>query len=74
MITAPRRHKHPSSSANRSSGIGVTVNANAEFNLMAVNPIIECFSWDLLTKYCHGLESSAVPTAPPFLFETLPIC
>jgi len=32
-ITAPRRHKHPSSRANRSSDVAVTVNINAEFNL-----------------------------------------
>jgi hypothetical protein len=41
MITTPRRHKHPSSGANRSSDFGVTVNINAEFKLMAVNHIIE---------------------------------
>jgi hypothetical protein len=41
MITTPTRHKHPSSGANRPSDVGVTVNINAEFNLMAVNPIIE---------------------------------
>jgi len=51
MITTPRRHKNPSSSANRSSDIGVTVNINAEYNLIAVNPIIECFSGDLVTEY-----------------------
>jgi len=72
MITAPRRHKHPSSSANRSSDVGVTVNINAELNLMAVNPIIECFSRDLVTEYCQGLESSAIYNAPPFFVETLP--
>ena len=33
MIITPRRHKHPSSSANRPSDIAVTVNINAEFNL-----------------------------------------
>jgi len=60
MITAPRRHKHPANGANRPSDFGVTVNINAEFNLMAVNPIMECFSRDLITKYCEGLESSAV--------------
>jgi len=72
MIPAPRRHKHPSSGANRPSDIGVTVNINAEFNLMAVNLIIECLSRDLVTKYCHGLESSAVYPAPPLFVETLP--
>jgi hypothetical protein len=54
MIIAPRRHEHPSSIANRPSDIGVTVNINAAFNLMAVNPIIECFSRDLITEYCRG--------------------
>jgi len=39
---------------------------------MAVNPIIECFSRDLVPKYCHGLVSSVVFTAPPFLVESLP--
>jgi hypothetical protein len=38
---------------------------------MALNPIIECFSRDLVTEYCQGLESSAVHTAPPFVVETL---
>jgi len=32
-ITAPRRHKHPSSGANTPSDFAVTVNINAEFNL-----------------------------------------
>jgi len=36
-----------------------------------VNPIIECFSRDPVTEYCHGLESSAVDTAPPFFIEIL---
>jgi len=39
---------------------------------MAVNPIIECFSRDLVPKYCHSLELSAVYTAPPFFVESLP--
>ena len=72
LITVPRRHKHPSSGANRPSDIGVTVNINAEFNLMALNPIIECFSRDLVTEYCQGLESSTVYTAPPLFVETHP--
>jgi len=38
---------------------------------MAVNPIIECFWRDLAPEYCHGLESSAVNTAPPFFVESL---
>ena len=39
---------------------------------MAVNPIIESFSRDLVTGYCQSLESSAVYTAPPCFVETLP--
>jgi hypothetical protein len=31
--------------------VGVTVNINAEFYLIAVNPIVECFSRDLITGY-----------------------
>jgi hypothetical protein len=38
---------------------------------MAVDPIIECISRDLVTEYCHGLESGAVYTVPPFFVETL---
>jgi hypothetical protein len=70
MIIAPRRHQHPSSSANRPSDVAVTVNFDAEFNLMPVNPIIEYFSRDLLREYCQGLEASTVPTAPPFFVES----
>jgi hypothetical protein len=33
--------------------------------------MIECFSRDLVTKYCQGLESTMVHTAPPFFVETL---
>jgi hypothetical protein len=33
MIIAPRSHKHPSSGANRPSGVAVTVKIKAEFNL-----------------------------------------
>jgi hypothetical protein len=43
MILASRRHPHPSSGANRNSDIAVTENFHAEFNLMAVDPIMECF-------------------------------
>ena len=43
MIITPRRLKHPSSGANRPSDVAVTVNINAEFDLMAVNLINECF-------------------------------
>jgi hypothetical protein len=49
MIPLPRRYKHSSNSANRPSDVGGTVNITAEFNLMAVNPIIECISWNLVT-------------------------
>jgi len=72
MIPAPRWHKHPSGSANRPSDVGVTVSINAEFNLMAVNLIIVCFTWDLVTEYCHGLESSMVYPGPPIFVDTLP--
>jgi hypothetical protein len=46
MIIAPRMLKHPSSGDNRPSDVAVTVNRNAEFNefnLMAVNRIIDAF-------------------------------
>jgi hypothetical protein len=33
MRIAPRRHKDPSSGANRPSDVAVTVNINAEYNL-----------------------------------------
>jgi len=72
MITVLRRHKHPSSSANRPPDVALTVNMNAEFNLMAVNPIIECNSRDLISEYCQGIESSMVFTATPFFVKTLP--
>jgi len=36
MIITPRRHKHPSGSANRPSDVAVTVNINAEFNLSSI--------------------------------------
>jgi hypothetical protein len=50
------------------------VNFNAEFNLMSVEPIIECFPRDLIREYYQGLEASAVSTAPPIFVETLPGC
>jgi hypothetical protein len=53
MIIAPRRHQHPSSGANRPSDVAVTVNFNAELNLMPVNPIIEWFSRNLVPEYCQ---------------------
>jgi len=39
--------------------------------MMAVIPIAECFSRDLGPEYCHGLESSAVLTAPPYFVQSL---
>jgi hypothetical protein len=36
---------------NRPSDVAVAVNFNAEFNLMPGNPIIECFSKDLVHEY-----------------------
>jgi len=69
MIPAPRRHKHPSSSPNRPADVATTVNINDEFNLMAVNPMIECFSRNLVPEYCQGLESSTVYLAPPFFID-----
>jgi len=72
VITTPRRHKHSWSGANRPSDVAVTVNINTEFNLMAVNPIIEYFSRNLLLEYCQGLKSCTVYTLPPFCVETLP--
>jgi hypothetical protein len=72
MITPSGRHKHPSSSANRPSDVGVTVYINAGYNLMAVDSIIEFFSRDLVTEYCQGLESSAVYTAPLYVVNFLP--
>jgi hypothetical protein len=62
---------HLSSGANRPPDNAVTVNINAEFNLIPVDPIIECFSRDLVPEYCHALEASAVSTALPFLIESL---
>jgi hypothetical protein len=71
MIIAPRRHQHPSTGTHRPSVVTVTANFNAEYNLMAVNPIIDYFSRDLVPEYCHGLESSAVSTAPPIVVKSL---
>jgi len=71
MIIVPRRHQHPSCSANRPSDVAVTVNFNAEFNLVPVNPIMKYFSRDLIPEYCQGLEAGAVSTAPPFFVESL---
>jgi hypothetical protein len=72
MITGPSGYKHPSSGVNWPADVGVTVNINAEFNVMALNPIIKCFSRDLVTEYCQGLESSVVYNAPSIVVESLP--
>jgi len=72
VITLPTTHKHPSSGAKWPSHIAVTVNSNAEFHLMAVNPIITCDSRNLVPKYCQGLEYSAFYTASPIYVESLP--
>jgi hypothetical protein len=53
MTILSKRHQHPSSGANRPSDVAVTVNFNAEFNLKPVNPLIECFSRDLVPEYCQ---------------------
>jgi len=72
MITAPTWHKLPSSGANRPSEVAVTVDINVECNQIAVNPIIDCFSRDLVPEYCHGIESSKVYTVPPCFVESHP--
>jgi hypothetical protein len=72
MITMPRRHNHPSRGANRPSDIAVTVNINAEINLMDDYPVIEYFSMRLVPEECQSVESSAVYTAPPFCVESVP--
>ena len=41
---------------------------------MAVNPIIECVSRDLIPEYCHGSESSVVYSVPPIFVESHPGC
>jgi hypothetical protein len=50
----------------------VTVNINAEFNLMAVNTIIECFPKNLVPENGQSLQSSMFYTAPPMFVEYLP--
>jgi len=72
LILAPRRYMHPSSGANSPLDIPITVNINAEFNLMTVNPIIECVWRDLIPEYSHCLQSSAVYTAPPCFVKFFP--
>jgi len=59
MITTTRMHKCPSSGANRPSDFAVTVNINAEFHVMAVSPIIECFAKDFVHGYSHSMEFCA---------------
>jgi hypothetical protein len=71
MIIAPRTHHHSSSGANRPPDVAVTENFTAELNLIAVNPIIEFFSRELVPTYCQGLESSTMYTAHPFFVESL---
>jgi len=71
MIVAAGNHQHTSSGANRPSDVAWTVNFNAEFNLIVVNSIIECFSKDLIPEYWQGLESDTVYTVPPFFVESL---
>jgi hypothetical protein len=71
MIIAPRRHRHPSSCANRPPDIAVTVNFNPQLSLLPGNPIIECCSKDLVPEYCQGFEASAVSNAPPVFIESL---
>jgi hypothetical protein len=39
---------------------------------MAINPMIEWVSRDLVPQYCHGPEASAVNTAPPVYVGPLP--
>jgi hypothetical protein len=46
------------------------VNFNAEFSLMPVDPMIECFSRDVVPEYTQGLEASVVCTVPPFFVES----
>jgi hypothetical protein len=36
MIIVPRRHKYPSSRADRASDVAITVNINTEFNLSLI--------------------------------------
>jgi len=38
---------------------------------MAVKPIIECISRNLVSEHCHSVASSACYTAPLFLVEAL---
>jgi len=72
MITAPRRQKYLSSGPNRLSGNTVTVNPTDEYNLMAVNPMIEWFSRDLVPADCPTSESCTVYIAHPFFTKSLP--
>jgi len=71
VIIARRRHRYPSSGANKPSDVVVTVNVNAEFNLMPVNPIIEWFWRDPIPEHCQVLDASVISTGPPSLVEGL---
>jgi len=64
MITEPKRHKHPSSGANRPSDIPETVNINAEFDQMAVNTRLQCF---------QGISSRIIVTVQSLVLSTLPL-
>jgi len=39
--------------------------------MMAVDPIFEYLRMDIVPRYCHSLESSAVHTALPCFVESL---
>jgi hypothetical protein len=65
-------NNHCSSGANSPSDVMVTVNINGGFNLVAVNPIIESFSRNIVPEYHHGIESSMVYSEPPISAESLP--
>jgi hypothetical protein len=71
MIIVPRRHQYPSSGANIPSDVSVTVNFNAEYNPMPVNPIIECVARDLAPEYYQSLDSSVGYTVPPLFIKSL---
>jgi hypothetical protein len=72
MVTSQTRYIHHSRGANRPSDVAARVHKNVEFNLIVVNCVFQCFSWNLIRMYCHALESSVVNTVPPCLVESLP--
>jgi len=79
MIIAPRRHKHPSSSANRPSDISGTVHTNAEFNLSLIRwqltPWVDAVEGILSPSIFTGdsdVVSSGVYTWPRFLYGITP--